>query len=258
MKMDYPIIEFDSASENIIEAIANVDVSIKLPERCVISFFGDAVQALVEEEKCECIGKLKMETFELPLYVYCTNTEGKVTILHGLGSGPYAAGQMEKLISLGCKSFMVCGGCGVLEKGSTTGEIFVPTVAVRDEGTSYHYVKASREIEMNANVKDEICSYLIKQGIPYKCVKTWTTDAMYRETKNMVALRRKEGCQVVEMECASYLAVAQYKNVALGQLLYAGDDLSGTQWDSRNWKNKTDIRKFLLELAINVCSKIPL
>lgn len=258
MQMDFPIIEFDSVSENIIEAFANVDKSIQLPEKCVISFFGDAVQVLVEEENCEYVGTLKMETFELPLYVYCTDNEDKVAILHGLGSGPYAAGQMEKLISLGCKSFMVCGGCGVLEKGSTAGEIFIPTVAVRDEGTSYHYVKASREIDMNVNVKDEICSYLTEQGIPHKCVKTWTTDAMYRETKNMVALRRREGCQVVEMECASYLAVAQYKNVALGQLLYAGDDLSGTQWDSRDWKNRTDTRKFLLELAIKICSKIRL
>lgn len=256
MKRDFPIIEFDSTSANIIEANANVDASVQLPERCVISFLGDAVQALVEEEKCECIGQLKMETFELPLYVYGMGTEERVTVLHGLGSGPYAAGQIEKLISLGCKRFMVCGGCGVLEKDSTVGEIFIPIVAVRDEGTSYHYVEASREIEMNANVKDTICSYLTEQEIPHKCVKTWTTDAMYRETKNMVELRRREGCQVVEMECASYFAIAQYKNVTLGQLLYAGDDLSGVQWNSRNWKNKRDIRKFLLELTIKVCSRI--
>lgn len=258
MRRDFPILEFDSASENIIKATANVDRTINLPEGCVISFFGDAVQYLIQEEKCEYSGKLVMETFEIPLYVYRTEDGERVTVIHGLGSGPYAAGQIEKLLILGCKKFMICGGCGVLTKGSETGQIYVPTIAVRDEGTSYHYVKPSREIEMNVNVKNAICTYLEKQKIPYECVKTWTTDAMYRETKDMVTLRREEGCSVVEMECASYLAIAKYKNVALGQLLYAGDDLSGKQWESRNWKSKADIRKFLLKHAINLCGKIQL
>ena len=254
MKRDFPIIEFDAVSDNVIDAAANVDLSIALPERCVISFFGDAVKTLIKEKNCQCIGNLVMESFELPLYVYENENGNNVVLLHGLGSGPYAAGQMEKLISLGSRYFMICGGCGVLEKNSMMGEIFIPISAVRDEGTSYHYIKPSREIKMDIKVKEQISSFLKSRRIPFKCVKTWTTDAMYRETRSMIALRINEGCQVVEMECASYLATAQYKDVALGQLLYAGDDLSGNQWDSRNWKSKNDIRKCLLELTIDLCS----
>ncbi len=256
MKRDFPIIEFDAVSDNVISATANVDLSIILPERCVISFFGDAVKALIKEKSGRYIGKLVMESFEIPLYVYESENGHDVVVLHGLGSGPYAAGQMEKLISLGSRYFMVCGGCGVLEKDSKTGEIFIPISAVRDEGTSYHYIEPSREIEMNIKVKEQISTFLENKGISFKCVKTWTTDAMYRETRNMIDLRIKEGCQVVEMECASYLAVAQYKDVMLGQLLYAGDDLSGNQWDSRNWKSKTDIRKYLLKLTMDLCGMI--
>lgn len=256
MKKDFPIIEFDAVSNNVISATSNVDLSIKLPERCVISFFGDAVKTLIEENFCQCIGKLVMESFEIPLYVYKNANGQDIAFLHGLGSGPYAAGQMEKLISLGSRHFMICGGCGVLEKESTTGEIFIPISAVRDEGTSYHYIEPSREIKMDIRIKEQISTFLESKRVPFKCVKTWTTDAMYRETRNMIDLRIKEGCQVVEMECASYLAVAQYKGVVLGQLLYAGDDLSGKYWDSRNWKNKTDIRKYLLELSIELCGII--
>ena len=256
MKREFPITEFDAESDNVINAAANVDLSIILPERCVISFFGDAVKALIEEKNCQCIGKLMMESFEIPLYVYENEDGHDVAFLHGLGSGPYAAGQMEKLISLGSRYFMVCGGCGVLAKDSQAGEIFIPISAVRDEGTSYHYIEPSRELKMDVKVKEQISDFLKSKSIPFKYVKTWTTDAMYRETRNMIALRINEGCQVVEMECASYLAVAQYKNVVLGQLLYAGDDLSGNQWDSRNWKSKTDIRKYLLELTIDLCSMI--
>lgn len=256
MKRDFPILEYDAISENVIKPNANVDLSIVLPDRCVISFFGDAVQALIREKKCKYVGKLVMETFELPLYIFHDENGHNVTLLHGLGSGPYAAGQMEKLISLGCKYFMICGGCGVLERNSKTGEIFIPISAIRDEGTSYHYLPPSREIEMDAKVKKQISVFLEEKEIPYKFVKTWTTDAMYRETRDMIAQRIEEGCQVVEMECASYLAVAQYKKVILGQLLYAGDDLSGKQWDSRDWKCKTDIRKFLLKLTIDLCCRI--
>ncbi len=258
MKREYPIIEFDSTSENVINAVHNVDKSIIVPKQCVISFFGDAVKDFIKENDCKYIGSLKMETFELPLYVFCDENGYEIAILHGFGSGPYAAGQLEKLISLGCNRFMICGGCGVLKKGSKVGDILIPITALRDEGTSYHYVKPSREIDMNSSVVNEICSYFNKNGITYKCVKTWTTDAMYRESNDMISLRIHEGCHVVEMECASYLAVAKYKNVALGQILYAGDDLSGKVWDSRSWKNEKEIRKILLRHAINLSTRINL
>lgn len=256
MKREYPILEFDAESPNYISATANVSTEILLPECCVISFFGDAVKAIVQEHNCQQIGKLIMESFELPLYEIKDENGKKVVLLHGLGSGPYAAGQLEKLIALGCKKFMVCGGCGVLNKNSRIGELFVPICAIRDEGTSYHYVEAAREIILEKTVKKAICSHLEKNNIKYRCVKTWTTDAMYRETKKMIDLRVTEGCQVVEMECASYLAVAKYKGVLLGQLLYAGDDLSGEIWDGRNWKSNFETRTILLKLSINICGQL--
>lgn len=258
MKRDFPIIEYDAISNNLISPKANIDQSIKLPERCVISFFGDAVSLLINEQKLSKVGSLKMESFHIPIYLTRDDLGNDVAIIHGFGSGPYAAGQLEKLICLGCKVFMICGGCGVLEKGSLPGDIMIPVSAIRDEGTSYHYVEPSREIEMEPAVVDVLCNYFSERDIPFKKVKTWTTDAMYRETADMLSYRISEGCSVVEMECASYLAVARYKNVKLGQVLYAGDDLSGIRWNSRNWKNLTDIRTFLLKHTINICGHITL
>lgn len=256
MKKEFPIIEYDGVSNNLISPYANVDQSIKLPARCVISFFGDAVRLLVNEQKLREIGSLTMESFHIPIYLAHDDIGNDVALIHGFGSGPYAAGQVEKLICLGCNKFMICGGCGVLEKGSLPGDIMIPVSAVRDEGTSYHYIEPSREIAMDASVVDVLCDYFSERNIPCKKVKTWTTDAMYRETVNMIAYRISEGCSVVEMECASFLAVAKYKNVKLGQVLYAGDDLSGIKWKSRNWKNLTEIRAFLLKNTINICGQL--
>ena len=253
----YPIIEFDETTNVLIDVTKNLHSEEPLPTACVISYFGEAVRQYIKENNGVQCGKLVLETFELPLYkVIVFNTE--VVILHGLGSGPYAAGQMEKLIAMGCRQFMVCGGCGVLSKGSKRGQVYIPVKAVRDEGTSYHYVKPSREIDLPSSVKEQVASFLKKRNISYSCVKTWTTDAMYRETLTSVAFRKQEGCDVVEMECASLYAVAEYKQVPLGLLLYAGDDISGKVWDSRDWKSDHGTRFLLLDLAVQLVPSLKL
>lgn len=254
-KSAYPIVEFDESKETFIDVNKNIHSFNQLPKACVISFFGEAVQRYIEENNGIRCGKLVMETYELPLYKFTINGK-EVVLLHGLGSGPYAAGQLEKLIAMGCRNFIVCGGCGVLKKGSIRGQLFVPDSAIRDEGTSYHYIKPSREIELQEDVKEQMALFLKNKGVDYSFVKTWTTDAMYRETTTAINFRIKEGCQVVEMECASYFAVARYKNVRLGVLLFAGDDLSGKIWDSRDWKSDHDTRYQLLDLAIHMASSL--
>lgn len=252
----YPVLEFDSDSENYISAENLVDPHIKLPRRCVITFLGDALKKIVNEKRLKTIGKLKLESIILPIYKWESENGKEVALLHGLGGGPYAAGQIEKLVAMGCKQFMICGGCGVLYESSTPNEIFVPTIALRDEGTSYHYVRPSREIAMKKSIRNKIINYLSSEGIQFRCVKTWTTDAMYRETFDLIKARREENCDVVDMECASFFAVAQYKKVDLGQIFYGGDDLSGKKWDSRNWKQQTNFRIFLLELSLQICGEL--
>ncbi|HEY46064.1 MAG TPA: nucleoside phosphorylase, partial [Anaerolineae bacterium] len=62
-----------------------------------------------------------------------------------------------------------------------------------------------------------------------------------------------EGCLAVEMEAAGMMAVAQFRNVPFGQVLYAGDDLSGSEWDHRGWQSHTEIRERLFWLAADAC-----
>lgn len=250
-KRKYPIIEFDDTKMSKTKPERNLHSSAPLPATCVISFFGDAVKQYIANNNATWYGRLVMESFELPIYKISTS-HGEVALLHALGSGPYVAGELEKLIAMGSKQFLVCGGCGVLKEGSRCGELYLPTVAVRDEGTSYHYVAPSREICMDTQVVQAIQGFLDERGVPYSVVKTWTTDAIYRETEETIVLRRSEGCDIVEMECASLLAVSQYKGIRLGQLLYAGDDLSKEAWETREWKKNISVRYQLLELCIDL------
>ena len=89
-------------------------------------------------------------------------------------------------------------------------------------------------------------------GIPHTTGKTWTTDAMYRETPEMIAQRRQEGCVTVEMEAAAFFAVSKFYDIPLAQLLYAGDDVSGETWDSRSWNDRKNIRANLIATALKL------
>jgi uridine phosphorylase len=68
-----------------------------------------------------------------------------------------------------------------------------------------------------------------------------------------VKLRRSEGCLTVEMEAAAFFAVAKFRGVTFGQILYGGDDVSGCDWDGRKWQGRRDIREALFRLAAEAC-----
>jgi len=166
------------------------------------------------------------------------------------------AGQIEELTAMGCKKFIACGGCGVLQKELAVGHLIIPIAAVRDEGTSYHYMEPSREIKANKRIVKIIENELSRKKIPYIKGKTWTTDAIYRETPQKITLRKNEGCITVEMETSAYMAVSQYNNVEFGQILYSGDSLAGEEWDKRNSVKRNDIREFTLQQTLDISLKL--
>ena len=123
------------------------------------------------------------------------------------------------------------GSCGALDHAITAGHILVPYAAVRDEGTSYHYAPPAEEAVLEPACVDAVCQALERHGRPpYARVgKTWTTDAFFRETRGKVEKRLKQGCSVVEMECAAMATVAAFRNVKFAQFMWAADSLSGAK-----------------------------
>src|SRR5206468_1843151 len=130
------------------------------------------------------------------------------------------------------------------------------TSAVRDEGTSYHYLPPAREVAAHPAGVAALAATLERRGVPYALGKTWTTDAPYRETPNKIAARRAEGCLAVEMESAALMAAAEFRGVVLGQALYGGDDLSGAEWDQRDWRSRQAIRENLFWLCAEACLSV--
>jgi hypothetical protein len=59
------------------------------------------------------------------------------------------------------------------------------------------------------------------------------------------------------MEAAAFFAVAAFRTVAFGQILYAGDDLSGDAWDQRGWNEHAEGRELLFRLAAEAVLELP-
>jgi uridine phosphorylase len=251
---NFPILEFDPSPEAILEP-EKILHRIGCPEQAVLCFFQEVVKNLVERQLARHIFDLKSEIGENP--VYQVNFNGKLlVVLHPGVGAPLAASFLEELIALGCRKFIACGGAGVLDSSIAVGNLLVPTAAIRDEGTSYHYLPPGFEVPADPAGVAAIQFVLDENQIPYLLTKTWTTDAIYRETQAKVQRRRAEGCLVVEMEAAALFAVANFRKVQLAQILYGGDDEGSETWDQRGWIDRTTLREKIFWLAAEACLRM--
>ncbi|HMF32811.1 MAG TPA: nucleoside phosphorylase [Candidatus Lokiarchaeia archaeon] len=254
LRKDFPILEFDASKPAVIEpskAIKPIDI----PEHAVICFFREVIEKIGNQKTTKLVTNLFSEIGINPIYEIEYDGQ-RIAIFHpGVGAS-LAAGLLEEVIALGCRKFIAVGGAGVLDKEIAVGHIVIPTSAVRDEGTSYHYLPPSREVGASKEGIDAIERILAKHECKYLLGKTWTTDAFYRETPNKVKLRREEGCLTVEMEAAAFFAVAQFREVILAQILYGGDDVSCAEWDGREKMDRKQIREDLFWFAVEACLEL--
>lgn len=247
----YPILEFDSTPEGILEP-SRLIKTMDVPEHAVICFFQDVIDELVSSGQARQVAVSHSEMGKHPVYEIELSGR-RLAVLHPGVGAPLAAAILEEQIARGSRKFIACGGCGVLDKDIAVGHLLVPTSAVRDEGTSYHYLPPAREITPSAEGVKAIETVLQRHGVEYWLIKTWTTDAIYRETAPKASARRAEGCMTVEMEAAAFFAVARFRNVIFGQILYGGDVVIPDAWDGRDWVSRTSVRQKLFWLAAEAC-----
>ena len=191
--------------------------------------------------------------------VYEVNYKGKrFAFFKGRLGGPACVGAFEDVMAFGGKRIILLGNCGVLDKNIKDCGIIIPTKAIRDEGTSYHYAPAGDTIEVNTKYTEEFKQILEEFGYPYVEGVTWTTDAFYRETPQKIESRKKIGAICVEMECASMQAFCNFRGIEFFQFLYAGDNLDHSSWDPRSLSGneRLDDKQKIALLAFELAYKI--
>ncbi len=252
MEKSFPILEFDPAPGAIIEPKL-APLPEPCPEKAVLCFFQEVISELAASGQVRQIGALNSEIGPNPLYELIWEGQSLLLFHPGVGA-PLAAGFLEEAIGLGARKLIACGGCGVLDREIAAGHPVILTSAVRDEGTSYHYLPPEREVAASPRGVQALEQAFKRHSIDYRLGKTWTTDGLYRETVQRRALRLAEGCEVVEMEAAAFFAVAQFRRVEFGQVVYGGDLVHPDGWDFRGWHKRQDDRHLIFWLAVEACS----
>jgi uridine phosphorylase len=236
--VDLPILEYDPDPDDLIRGGMRSNLAGQsLPRVGVVTFLGDISRDWVSEHGFRVASPVNLVTSVYPIWAGAYVGVDLAIAELPVGA-PAAVLIVEQMLLLGVDTIVAVGSCGALVRVDE-GEFLLPVRALRDEGTSYHYLPPARWVETDAEVREACRKALEARGLKGTDCDTWTTDGFFRETSGLVAKRRDEGCVVVEMECAALAACAQLRGARYGQILYSADTLATDEHDTRGWGHAT-------------------
>ncbi len=246
----FPILDFDDDPQDLTSSMMLANVLPVGPAAAVLAFLASEVIETVEGWQARLVDTVPFITVEHPIYELTRGTSQVVVVPMPIGA---AAATMvgEHMIRRGATSLVAVGSCGTLQP-LPEGEFVVPSKALRDEGTSYHYLPAGQWVETDADLTGVCAQTARAAGFGALVAPTWTTDGFFRETRQLVEQRRRLGCVVVEMECAALAAMSEVRGVAFAQFLFTADTLAGESYDRRGFG--VDSHHVALSLALEAAA----
>src|SRR3990170_8971026 len=159
--------------------------------------------------------------------------------------GPYAVLIAEQLAVSGARVVLGLTSAGRVNSTMPMPSLVVATSAVRDEGTSYHYLPPAEVVVGSPEVARLLESELQTLPIPVLSGKVWTTDAPYRETERQLADHAIAGVMAVEMQAASLFAFSEARRFPAGMVAYVtnGAGQSGKPFDKGTRMLEFDVLK---------------
>jgi uridine phosphorylase len=181
---------------------------VAVPEICVLDPDGDVVRHL----KRSGAGRIHegWACYHTELLAFDLDGIGEVGIVGCAVGAPFAVLVAEQLFASGCRLLVSVTSAGQITPIGPTPYFVLIDRALRDEGTSYHYLPGSTFAE----APDAALLARVEQagralpGITLHRGAAWTTDAPYRETEAAIARARDLGTHAVEMEAAALYAVS--------------------------------------------------
>lgn len=224
-----------------------------LCDKCIIVFSELIFEYMLETYAHEEAGVIRCCNGITTIYIFEISGMKIAGYLSHIGSALAGSDVIDVNWLIGASKFIMFGSAGALDSDRTTGKFVVPTEAYREEGLSYNYVPPSDYIEIkNAKIVKRIFDEL---NLPSVTGKAWTTDAIYRETKDKLEARKNEGCLVVEMELAGVQAVCDFYGWDLYDFLVTGDMLDQPVYDVSGLANANHSMDKLY-IAIEIAKRI--
>ncbi len=201
--------------EELVQAVRDQRVpdATGIPDICVLDFDGDLTDALVRAHEARACDA--WPCFHTTMWTLTIDDQRCGIIARTIG-GPYAVLVAEQLAVCGVRIIV-----GLTSAGRIGVRLPVPCVvivdrAIRDEGTSYHYLPASESVAAPAGVADALQAAVSAIDLPVQRGLVWTTDAPYRETAEQIDRYARMGVLAVEMQAASLFAFAAARGVTVG------------------------------------------
>ncbi len=165
--------------------------------------------------------------------LYIPNTGGPgISLVGPMIGAPYAVMILETLVAWGCRQVIFFGWCGAIAENVRTGDVIIPTEAVIDEGTSRHYLGRDIQSVKPAGALGRALFRAFSDDQEGKVHNgpIWSTDAVYRETREKVRHYQQSGVLGVEMELSALFSVGRYRSVDVAGVLVVSDELSSLTW----------------------------
>ncbi len=170
-----------------------------------------------------------------------------VAVVHNFSVGaPLCVFIAEQLAELGVENFILIGVAGGIGKKLNLHQKVLCTGAFADEGTSIHYVTETL-IKPSKQLTAKLAPLAENKGY------TWTTDAIFCETKQEVNFYEKQGTQTVEMEAAGVFAFAKKRGLKAAGVFVISDLLNSTKWDALPDRKKS--AQTLAQLMFDIAKK---
>jgi uridine phosphorylase len=196
---------------------------VSVPEVCLLDFDGDLTDWLI------ATGKVRRweswACFHTHMEVFDVDGAPIGLIARTIG-GPYAVLIAEQLAVCGAKVIIGISSAGRVSASVPLPALVVATAAIRDEGTSSHYLAPDYTVAGDAELAVELMRALSELGMPLFQGTLWTTDAPYRETASQLSRYAAENVLAVEMQAASLFAFAAQRNAICGAVAHVTNIVS--------------------------------
>ena len=186
--------------------------AVPVPEICLLDPDGDILRSLRRSGRARRIPS--WACYHTELYAFDHEGEGFGIIGCAVGAA-FAVLLAEELFACGCRFLLSVTSAGqILAQGETPYFVLIDR-ALRDEGTSYHYLSPSEFAEADPALTAAVLEKLKGVGEPIYRGAAWTTDAPFRETEAAIRQARDRGILAVEMEAAALYAFAAARQKAV-------------------------------------------
>jgi len=224
-----------------VKALRGID-AVRIPELCVLEYDGDLTDKLIE--RGEVRASEQWPCFHTQMWLWPADAPRCGIVARTIG-GPYTVLIAEQLAMCGVRAVVGLASAGRVSPTLPLPALAVADEAVRDEGTSYHYLPPTETVPGFEPLASALEGALADVGLPVRRGLVWTTDAPYRETRSQLAHWAARNVLAVEMQAASLFAFGRTHDLPVGLVAHVTNavDHGGEQFH----KGPEDLDFLILE-----------